>query len=762
MHFRHGIPLTRIESSKPRPIKTLTCKERVICHFAAAVLAFLLLTQGCERGVGEKQPRETARSAVEIVAPAGKDSRWIIRTKAAEFHALGGHPTKAFLLADGNKLTMDADLDSDDRSETAIVDGRPLDDFVTPSHPKISDASGKLGTSGKRIEFVSTSASTKLERMDAIEVYDDFPNLAVLSTSYRNTSASDLKLDKVIAQWHRLDASLLDAKAKPYQMWSFQGASVNWGNDEILPIPAKFAQENLMAAPVNQGHGGGIPVNAFWTRTMGIAIGHIETLPLVLNMPVRVVEDQRVEAGIELNDAGTLKPGESFAAPRTFLAVYAGDFYEPLRMYSLALQKEGWTLPKPNDQDYGVAWCGWGYQFNVTPKQMIDTIPKLKELGITWATLDDRWFDTYGDWNPRKDTFPGDSIKKMVDQYHKDGLRMQIWWYPLVAEDGNGGYESHKYVFADVVKQHPDWLIFDKEGKPARSMRGLATLCPAVPEVQEYTKRLAEKFIRDWGFDGHKLDNIYIVPACYNPKHHHKSPQASIQAMADVYKIIFQTTRTLKPESVTQICPCGTTPNFAWLQYMDQAVTADPVGGVQVRRRIKWYKALLGPEAAVYGDHVELSEMSRVGKDNWKEHGRDFASTLGTGGVLGTKFTWPNDNSKFKDVALTAAKEAHWKKWISLYNEKMLSRGEFRNLYVYGYDYPEGYAIEKDGAMYYAFFAKNPSTPYRGRIELRGLPPGKYQVMDYVDARELGIVDSSNPAFVTSFTGHLLVQAMKQ
>ena len=62
-------------------------------------------------------------------------------------------------------------------------------------------------------------------------------------------------------------------------------------------------------------------------------------------------------------------------------------------------------------------------------------------------------------------------------------------------------------------------------------------------------------------------------------------------------------------------------------------MTADPVGAVQVRRRIKMYKALLGPESAVYGDHVELSAMIRVGKE-WSEHGADFASTVGTGGVV--------------------------------------------------------------------------------------------------------------------------------
>ena len=140
---------------------------------------------------------------------------------------------------------------------------------------------------------------------------------------------------------------------------------------------------------------------------------------------------------------------------------------------------------------------------------------------------------------------------------------------------------------------------------------------------------------------------------------------------------------------------------------------------MQVRRRIKMYKALLGPESAVYGDHVELSAMDRVGKD-WREHGDDFASTIGVGGVVGTKFVWPDPGPKFKAVALTQQQEEHWKKWIGIYNQKMLSKGTFRNLYVYGYDAPEGYAIEKDGKMYYAFFAPS-SAPWKGEIELRGL-----------------------------------------
>jgi alpha-galactosidase len=99
----------------------------------------------------------------------------------------------------------------------------------------------------------------------------------------------------------------------------------------------------------------------------------------------------------------------------------------------------------------------------------------------------------------------------------------------------------------------------------------------------------------------------------------------SVYAMSEVYKTIFQTTRALKPDSVTQSCPCGTPPSLAWFRYMDQAVTADPVGSVQVRRRIKMYKAILGPRAAVYGDHVELTRIANVFTTAWRAMSRTCA-----------------------------------------------------------------------------------------------------------------------------------------
>jgi alpha-galactosidase len=694
----------------------------------------------------------------------------ILTTSAAEFQILPSGFLQATLLKDGNRLTLDEpEAGSSGGSDSIVHEGKELDFVPDFSKAKVVESIGKLGR-GKRVEIPArplAPAGVEIERRLVVEVYDDFPKIVLVSAAYKNVGANDFQIDQVLMQQHRFNANEQDAKGRPhpYNMWSFQGSSYDWGKDDVQRLTRTSSQPNVMGEAVKGGYGGGIPVVAFWTASVGEAIGHVETLPWTLSMPVKVEPDERVSASITIPVNAALKPGESYSSPRSFVAVYSGDFYEPLRMWSSVLQREGWEIPKPSNEAYNVSWCGWGYEFNVTPAQMLGTVPKLKELGIKWATLDDRWFDTYGDWNPRKETFPDDSIKQMVDDFHKQGILAQLWWLPLGAEDGQGRWESHKYVVSKVAQEHPDWFILDKNGKHARMTRDLATLCPAVPEVQSYYKQLTEKFIGDWGFDGSKLDNIYSVPACYNPTHHHKSPQDSVNAMGEVYKTIFQTTRAIKPESVTQACPCGTPPSLAWLPFIDQAVTADPVGAVQVRRRIKMYKALLGPEAAVYGDHVELSAMTPVGKGNWSEHGSDFASTLGTGGVPGTKFVWPDPGPKFKPVVLTSEKDAQWKKWIGLYNEKMLSKGEFRDLYVYGYDVPEAYAIAKDGKMYYAFFAEKEDGTFVGEVELRGLKPGSYHVVDYVDGKDLGTVQAEAgkaPRLKTEFKEHLLVEVSAQ
>jgi alpha-galactosidase len=729
-------------------------------------IAISVSFSACNQHRTDVSPAQAASSITVAVNPG---EPVVIKTPAAEFRLTPSGYLQASLLRNGQTLTLDDPQADPSAGGDSLSSGNTeIHDFqLDLAHARITDPSGRLGNRGKRVVVSGKSQSNpNLEKELTIEVYDDLPNLALTSTSYKNLGSADIPIDHIVTQQHNFNASLSDSKVASSAMWSFHGSSEAWGKDDVMLVNDKFSRANPMQVMMHNDEnqtGGGIPVVAFWNSAVGEAIGHAETIPLTLAIPVHTRPDHRVNAQIILDENSQLAPGQLYTTPLTFVSVFHGDFYQPLSMYSKMLQHSGVSLAHPTQADYQANWCGWGYEMDFTPKQMLGTIPKLKELGIEWATLDAGWFKSRGDWEPRPDTFPDDSLQKVVKAYHDAGIHLTLWWIPIVAEDGHGkDILNHRpYQLSNVVKQHPDWLILDKDGKPARATADLGALCPAVPEVQQYYKQLTERFIRDWGFDGHKLDFSYTVPACYNPKHHHKSPQDSVRAVGEIYKIILDTTRALKPDSVTQACPCGTPPSLAWLPYIDQAVTADPVGARQVRLRTKMYKALLGPEAAVYGDHVELTDVQLSNTTDEIDKGSDFASEVGVGAVVGTKFTWPNYGPHFKTVELTPQKEVLWKKWLDIYNAKMLSKGNFLDLYTYGYDWPEAYAIAKDGKMYYAFYAPDKNKPWKGQIELRGLSPGKYQVMNYESATSLGSVDAADPRLNVDFSQHLLLEVSK-
>jgi alpha-galactosidase len=164
-------------------------------------------------------------------------------------------------------------------------------------------------------------------------------------------------------------------------------------------------------------------------------------------------------------------------------------------------------------------------------------------------------------------------------------------------------------------------------------------------------------------------------------------------------------------------------------------------------------KALMGKRSSFAGDHVELSDG-----------GRDFASSVGIGAVISTKFTWPEDTDNPTDrlppggYRLTEEKERLWRKWVELYKAHNLPKGEYRGtFYDIGFDKPEGHAIEKDGALYYTFFADE----WRGRIPLRGLGRGRYRVRDLFNEKDLGEVDAKANTLDVAFTGFLFLKAEK-
>jgi len=329
------------------------------------LLAAILLLSACskvskpESNAAKTKPAATQPSAIKVETNDG--GPLLLTTPAAQFQVRPDGYIQASLLKDGQKLSLDEPhAGAPASSDFARVAGKDVFFTLEFQSARVLEAVGKMGV-GKRIEIPASplgSSGTALQRVLALEVYDNFPNILLSAVEYKNTGASDIKIDASVNQRRRLSARIADAKAQPWEMWSFHGSSYDWGKDDVVKLSPKFSQPNVFGEMVKGGYGGGIPVVAFWTKQVGEAIGHVETIPISASIPAKVASDGRVNAEVDYAANITLKPGETYSTPRSFLSVYSGDFYEPLRIWSSVLQKEGWNLPKPSSEAYNVSWCG--------------------------------------------------------------------------------------------------------------------------------------------------------------------------------------------------------------------------------------------------------------------------------------------------------------------------------------------------------------------------------------------------------------------
>lgn len=671
---------------------------------------------------------------------------WSALPRAAEAARAGDGVTHA-MASDGLlSIAFDGDL----RTRISLQ-GRALTGFDTSESLLLAD--GVLETFGivdRRADTVRDArhgagrrhvlrgrSADGIEKTVTTTFFDRYPGLAVVQAAYRNDSDRPL----AIAGWRNASHHLEDA---PGGFWSFSGATHADRRDWVQPVGDGFEQRNTLSMAASD-YGGGTPVANIWRRDVGLAVGHLENRPRLLDLPVAKTA---TGAGIavECLQETTLRPGQSIATDRTFLCVHVGDHYAPLSRYRQFMQAEGIAAPKAPAAAFAPVWCAWGYEREFTTEQVLGTLPKVRELGFEWAVLDDGWQTNEGDWrlDPRK--FPrGDAdMRAFVREIRAQGLRPRLWLAPLAADPGS-----------DVLHDHADMLLLDRYGAfQTVSWWNALTQCPAYQPTVDYYVALTRKIIGDWGFEGLKLDGQHLnaVAPCYNPAHKHAHPNESCEKLVDFWQAIHRAAREANPEAVVELCPCGTAFAFHNLPATDQYPASDPTSSWQVRSKGKTFKALAGHGSSYAGDHVELID----GRD-------DFASSVGIGAVISTKFTWPKDTDHPVETlpsggyVLTPEKETLWRKWVDLYKQHMLPHGEYLGeLYDIGFDRPEAHAIAKDRAMYYTFYADD----WNGPLQLRGLGKGSYRVRDLFNGVELGSVDARANTVQASFKRFLLLQAI--
>jgi alpha-galactosidase len=575
-----------------------------------------------------------------------------------------------------------------------------------------------------------------LDKIVEITTYDDFPGIALFRVSYVNCGDQVLK----VHAWVNNNYQVLAGNDKP-AFWSFQGSSSSERTDWILPLKPGFYKKNYMGMN-DTDYGGGIPVTDLWRKDGGIAIGHTATVPKEVSLPVDFdIDTTYTRIGIEkeFKDYMQLAPGDSLKTLETFVMVHQGDYFSALRLFSEIMEKKGIVPAKSEDEAFEPIWCGWGYMRNFTLKEILGTLPKVKELGIKWAVIDDGYQVAEGDWNVNRQRFPGGNadMRRLVEAIHSYGLKAKLWWAPLAADPGS-----------KILKEEPNVLLRNADDSPEYiTWWDSYYMSPAKKSTIDYTRQTVKMFLEDWGFDGLKMDGQHMnaVPPDYSLN---GDPEESVESLPGFFKMIYKTARGIKPHAVLENCPCGCCMSFYNMPWTNQFVASDPTSSWQIRLKGKTYKALM-PHTAYYGDHVELSDG-----------GDDFASSFGIGAVLGTKFTWPKDNPTAEGTCvLTPEKEIAWKKWFSLYNERMLSKGEYKGaLYDIGYDIPETHVIQTGDTLNYAFYAKD----WDGDVSFRGLQNRSYKLVDYYNGTALGQIEGPSATRHLAFKNFMLVEAIPE
>ena len=594
-----------------------------------------------------------------------------------------------------------------------------------------------------------------IERHSTVQAVAGYEGLEVIETYYVNHG------QPVTVRAYELCHTVLEPSDSV--VWSLQPSSTSARMDWVLPIKQGFSKQNYLGMN-NSDYGGGIPVLDLWQRDEGVAIGLFEPVLRMISMPVEWKRyDNKVTACLhyDLPEPVVLEKGDTLFCFKSFRYTHQGDYYNALRTFSRYMQEYEGIQMKPSEPEaFEPVWCAWGYQRLFTIDEVVGTLDKVAELGFRWVDVDDGYQIAEGDWNTNS-RFPGGDkdMRRMTDEIHKRGMKAKLWWAPLAADPDT-----------KLVKEHPEMLLLtDEWAREYITWWDSWYLSPVNPAVDAYTHDLLKMFLQTWDFDGLKIDGQHLnccLPD-YNPASGLNSAWEAPEQMPTYFGKVYDEARAYKPDAVIQVCPCGCAVNYWLIPQINQAVASDPMSSRQVRMKRKAYAAM-APDLAYYGDHVELTDG-----------GNDFASQIGTGAVIGTKFTYPKDNPYSPDGSflLTQEKEQLIRKWMRIYKENNLSRGEYLNLYTWGYDYPEAHVIRQNGALYYAFYvdpvaplgamdpehvdkAEVPAPTYSGTIELRGLDPQKtYTAAEYTaDLPREFTVEGSNPKIDVTFERNYLLK----
>jgi alpha-galactosidase len=204
-------------------------------------------------------------------------------------------------------------------------------------------------------------------------------------------------------------------------------------------------------------------------------------------------------------DHTLLKPGESMITDWAVLSFIDLSQPEPMMEYLDAVASEHNIHIKDQTP---TGWCSWYHFYQDINEKVIETnlnslVDIEKDLPLHLCQIDDGFEKQVGDWLDFSPGFPN-GVQLLAMKIKGQGLTPGIWLAPFIV-----------HPKAELVNQHPDWLLRNDRGKPVRAGFVWNALAYALdltnPDALAYACKVIRTAVENWGFTYLKLDFLYAA-----------------------------------------------------------------------------------------------------------------------------------------------------------------------------------------------------------------------------------------------------------
>ncbi len=329
------------------------------------------------------------------------------------------------------------------------------------------------------------------------------PNEVKLEVSVSNNSKAPVALDRVYTI-HKASIS----SSRDLNRILVNGNEMN-SRSSMDPLKGRHDSRSLIGLTDKEGN-------------PGIILGYLNLNDAFYGFEVSGSDKEASEASaFALRENIALEPGKTLDLS-PLLIVCNDSFSAALDTYA---SQSGETM-KARHVPLKTGWCSWYHYYGTESVEDVRrNITQLKDSEfaqhLNVVQIDDGWNYTskeaprnWGDWTPGY-KFP-EGMMQIADEIKENGFEAGIWLAPFSVDEGS-----------QLLKDHPDWLIQDEEGKP-KPFWGVYGLDLTHPEALNFVRSTFDNVFNKWGYTYIKID--FLMHAI-QPGVRHDKTKTSAQAL---------------------------------------------------------------------------------------------------------------------------------------------------------------------------------------------------------------------------------------